>query len=123
MSQTIQFEEAKDRVEELVEALNQHSHDYYVMDAPTISDREYDLLYRELIELEETYPELVKQDSPTQRVGDGLISGFSKVEHSSRMLSLENAFNQDELTDFDRRVRQNATGNVDYFAEYKIDGL
>ena len=123
MSQTIQFEEAKNRVEELVEALNLHSHDYYVMDAPTISNREYDLLYRELIELEEAYPELVKQDSPTQRVGDGLISGFSKVEHSSRMLSLENAFNQDELIDFDRRVRQNATGNVDYFAEYKIDGL
>lgn len=123
MSQSIKFEEAKDRVEELVLALNQYSHEYYVLDAPTISDREYDVLYRELVELENEYPELIKQDSPTQRVGDGLISGFEKVEHSSRMLSLDNAFNEEELADFDRRVRQKTETDFDYFAELKIDGL
>lgn len=123
MSQSINFEAAKDRVEELVLELNQYSHEYYVLDAPTISDREYDVLYRELVELEKEYPELMKQDSPTQRVGDGLISGFEKVEHSSRMLSLDNAFNTEELADFDRRVRQNTNTDFAYFAELKIDGL
>ena len=123
MSQSIKFEAAKERVEELVQILNQYSHEYYVLDAPTISDREYDVLYRELVELENEFPELVKQDSPTQRVGDGLISGFEKIEHSSRMLSLDNAFNVEELADFDRRVRQNAEDDFDYFAELKIDGL
>lgn len=123
MSQSIKFEAAKERVEELVQILNQYSHEYYVLDAPTISDREYDVLYRELVELENEFPELVKQDSPTQRVGDGLISGFEKIEHSSRMLSLDNAFNLEELADFDRRVRQNAEDDFDYFAELKIDGL
>lgn len=123
MSQSIKFEEAKDRVDELVLALNQYSHEYYVLDAPTISDQSYDLLYRELVEIENEFPELVKQDSPTQRVGDGLISGFEKIEHSSRMLSLDNAFNEEELVDFDRRVRQNTETDFDYFAELKIDGL
>lgn len=123
MSQSIEFEQAKKRVEELVLALNQYSHEYYVLDAPSISDREYDLLYRELVELETKFTELIKQDSPTQRVGDGLIEGFEKVEHSSRMLSLDNAFNQEELADFDRRVRQNTSAEFDYFAELKIDGL
>ena len=123
MSQSINFEVAKERVEELVQLLNQYSHEYYVLDAPTISDREYDIQYRELVELEKEFPELVKQDSPTQRVGDDLISGFEKIEHTSRMLSLDNAFNVEELVDFDRRVRQNASDEVDYFAELKIDGL
>lgn len=123
MSKSIEFEEAQKRVEDLVLELNKYSHEYYVLDAPTISDREYDLLYRELVELEETFPELVKQDSPTQRVGDNLIAGFEKVEHSSQMLSLENAFNFEELEAFDRRVRQNAKDSYDYFAELKIDGL
>lgn len=123
MSQSINFEAAKDRLEELVLELNQYSHEYYVLDAPTISDREYDVLYRELVELEKEYPELMKQDSPSQRVGDGLISGFEKVEHSSRMLSLDNAFNTEELADFDRRVRQNTNTDFAYFAELKIDGL
>lgn len=123
MNESIKFEEAKQRVEQLVVELNQHSHEYYVLDAPTISDAEYDQLYRELSELEETFPELVKQDSPTQRVGDGLISGFSKVEHSSQMLSLDNAFNLEELEAFDQRLRQQTETSYDYFTELKIDGL
>ncbi len=123
MNESIKFEDAKQRVEELVLELNQYSHEYYVLDAPTISDTEYDQLYRELVDLEQAFPELVKQDSPTQRVGDELISGFDKVEHSSQMLSLDNAFNLEELQAFDRRARQLANTSFDYFAELKIDGL
>lgn len=123
MSKEISFEQAQQRVEELVSELNQYSHEYYVLDAPTISDREYDLLYRELVELEQTYTELIKQDSPTQRVGDNLIEGFEKVEHSSQMLSLDNAFSLEELKDFSRRVSNQAESKFAYFAEYKIDGL
>lgn len=123
MSKEISFEQAQQRVEELVSELNQYSHEYYVLDAPTISDREYDLLYRELVDLEQTYTELIKQDSPTQRVGDNLIEGFEKVEHSSQMLSLDNAFSLEELKDFSRRVSNQAESKFSYFAEYKIDGL
>jgi len=123
MNEAINFEDARERVEELVAELNQYSHEYYVLDAPTISDAEYDQLYRELVELEEAFPELIKQDSPTQRVGDELISGFSKVEHSSQMLSLDNAFSKEELEDFAKRVADQTDDAYSYFAELKIDGL
>lgn len=123
MNESIKFEDAQKRVDDLVSKLNHYSHEYYVLDAPSISDAEYDKLYRELTQLEEAFPELVKLDSPTQRVGDGLIEGFNKVEHSSQMLSLDNAFNFDELRAFDRRVEQNADDDFEYFAELKIDGL
>ncbi len=123
MNESINFEAARKRVEELVLELNQYSHEYYVLDAPTISDAEYDQMYRELQELETLYPELITPDSPTQRVGDGLISGFEKVEHSSQMLSLDNAFNFEELEAFDRRIRQQISASFAYTAELKIDGL
>lgn len=123
MTESMNFEEARSRVNELVSELNEHSYNYYVLDAPTISDAEYDHLYRELLELEQAYPELVTPDSPTQRVGDALISGYNKVEHSSQMLSLDNAFNIEELEAFDRRVRQQVDSAFDYYAELKIDGL
>lgn len=123
MSESLNFKEAQVRVNELVFDLNQYSHEYYVLDAPTISDPDYDKLYRELLELEQLFPELVKQDSPTQRVGDELIGGFQKVEHSSQMLSLDNAFDFEELKAFDQRVTQLASQDFDYFAEMKIDGL
>jgi len=123
MNEAINFEDARERVEELVEDLNQYGHEYYVLDAPTISDAKYDQLYRELVDLEEKFPELIKPDSPTQRVGDELISGFNKVEHSTQMLSLENAFNREELQAFAERVNQQATDDYTFFAELKIDGL
>lgn len=123
MNESITFEEAKDRVDELVLELNQYSHEYYVLDAPTVSDAQYDKLYRELVDLEEKFPELVKQDSPTQRVGDELISGFEKVEHSSQMLSLANAFNLEELQAFNQRIQDQVDDAFTYFAELKIDGL
>lgn len=123
MSEAMNFEEARVKVEKLVNELNQYSYEYYVLDAPTISDQEYDQRYRTLLEIEEEYPELVKGDSPTQRVGDGLIDGFQKVEHSSQMLSLDNAFNIEELKEFDQRVKSLADHDFNYLAEMKIDGL
>jgi DNA ligase (NAD+) len=112
------------RVETLRADLRRHEHLYYVMDAPEISDAQYDALMNELKKLEAAHPELVTPDSPTQRVGGKPADGFSKVRHSRPMLSLDNAYNAEELADWDRRVRELA-GNlpVEYTAELKLDGL
>lgn len=123
MTESMNFEETRSRVDRLVSELNEHSYQYYVLDASMISDAEYDRLYRELQDLEQAHPELITPDSPTQRVGDALISGYNKVEHSSQMLSLDNAFNFEELEAFDHRVRQQVATSFDYYAELKIDGL
>jgi DNA ligase (NAD+) len=117
------FDQAKIRVDELVSKLDQYSHEYYVLDQPTIPDEEYDKLYRELVELEEAYPELIQNNSPTQRVGGTLLEGFEKVAHDTPMLSLDNAFSEDELMAFDRRVAQLVDGPYSYHCELKIDGL
>lgn len=113
----------RDRVSELRDQLNAHAHRYYVMDKPTISDQEYDLLYRELLELEQEYPELITDDSPTQRVGDQLLTGFAKVAHSQPMYSLDNVFNADEVTAFIERVQRLSEQPVNFLCECKIDGL
>ena len=112
------------RVEELRADLRKHEHLYHVMDAPVISDAEYDALMNELKKLEAEHPELVTPDSPTQRVGGKPAEGFQKVRHSRSMLSLDNAYNEDELKDWNRRVHELA-GNlpVEYTAELKLDGL
>src|SRR5690606_12855296 len=94
-----------------------------VLDKPTISDSEYDQLLQELIQLEEQFPQFVTPDSPTQRVGGQVLEGFHKVEHSVPMLSLSNAFNEQDLRDFDRRVRQAIGEDYEYVCELKIDGL
>ena len=117
------FDQAKIRVDELVSKLDQYSHEYYVLDQPTIPDEEYDKLYRELVELEEAYPELIQNNSPTQRVGGTLLEGFEKVAHDTPMLSLDNAFSEDELMAFDRRVAQLVDAPYSYHCELKIDGL
>ena len=111
-------------VEKLREQLRHHEHLYYVMDAPDISDAEYDALMNKLRALEEKHPDLLTPDSPTQRVGGKPREGFIKVRHSSLMLSLDNALNEGELRDFDRRV-QDLLGDVPfrYVAELKMDGL
>src|SRR5579859_1538420 len=111
-------------VEKLREELRRHEHLYYVLDAPEISDAEYDALMRRLQELEALHPDLAAPDSPTQRVGGKPREGFVKVRHSSPMLSLDNALNEQELRDFDRRVRE-LLGNAEfrYVAELKMDGL
>ncbi|MDP4552139.1 NAD-dependent DNA ligase LigA [Alkalihalobacillus macyae] len=115
-------EEAK-RVEELRQLLNHYNYEYHVLDQPTVPDAEYDRMMNELLTLEEENPELKTQDSPTQRVGGPPLSGFQKVEHRVPMLSLGNAFGEDELKDFDRRVRERIGENFSYVCELKIDGL
>jgi DNA ligase (NAD+) len=104
--------------------IERHDHLYYVLDAPEITDAEYDALLRRLRLLESQRPELVSPDSPTQRVGGVPREGFVRVPHSSPMLSLDNAYNEGELADFDRRVRE-LTGldRADYVTELKLDGL
>src|ERR1700690_659425 len=108
----------------LREALRHHESLYYVLDRPEISDAEYDRLMQRLREIEATHPELITPDSPTQRVGGKPREGFVKVRHSAPMLSLDNALNEAELRDFDRRVRQ-LLGDAPYryVAELKLDGL
>ena len=112
------------RVAQLHDLLRHHEYQYYVLDNPTIGDQEYDTLMNELKALEAAHPELLTADSPTQRVGGRPAEGFQKVPHSRPMLSLDNAYNEEELRDWDRRVHELA-GNlpVTYIAELKLDGL
>lgn len=114
---------ASDQIDKLREKIRHHEHLYYVMDAPEITDAEYDLLMQELKKLEEAHPELVKPDSPTQRVGGKPREGFRKQEHSRPMLSLDNAYNEDELRAWDRRVHELAGAKVEYVCELKLDGM
>ena len=112
------------QVEQLREVLRHHEHQYYVLDAPEITDAEYDALMRRLQALETQHPELLTPDSPTQRVGGKPREGFIKVLHSSSLLSLDNALNEAELRDFDRRVRDLLGGApYHYVTELKLDGL
>ncbi|MCM3669668.1 NAD-dependent DNA ligase LigA [Mesobacillus maritimus] len=117
------FQTAKTRAAELHKLLNQYGYEYYVLDQPSVPDAEYDRLLHELIDIEAEFTELKTADSPTQRVGGDILEMFNKVEHSSQMLSLGNAFNEQDLRDFDRRVRQAVGDDVSYVCELKIDGL
>ncbi|MDD3036038.1 MAG: NAD-dependent DNA ligase LigA [Candidatus Saccharimonadaceae bacterium] len=114
----------KERVLELTKLLEQYNHEYYVLDNPSVSDAEYDRLINELILLEEKNPELKSPFSPTQRVGGKVLSEFEKITHKRSMLSLANAFNEKDIRDFDRKVKE-ALGiaSVTYVCEMKIDGL
>ncbi|MDJ0918964.1 MAG: NAD-dependent DNA ligase LigA [Woeseiaceae bacterium] len=115
----------QERLEALREQLRHHSYLYHVLDDPEIPDIEYDRLMRELQSLEADHPELITSDSPSQRVGDKPIAGFSTVTHRLPMLSLDNAFSEEELRDFDQRVRKRldlADGEIEYAAEPKLDG-
>src|SRR3546814_581421 len=115
---------SRDRAEALRATLHAHNHRYYVLDDPQVSDAEYDALFRELQQLESDFPELLTADSPTQRVGGAPLKMFAAVHHRLPMQSLNNAFDDDELRDFDRRVRDGlAVPIVDYVAEPKLDGL
>jgi len=116
--------DAATEIEKLREEIRRHEHLYYVLDAPQISDAQYDALIHRLQDLEAKHPELVTPDSPTQRVGGKPREGFVKVQHSSPMLSLDNALNEEELLAFDRRVRELLEGaKYRYVAELKMDGL
>lgn len=112
------------RIEELRELLNQYSYEYHVLDTPTVDDAVYDGLFNELKQLEAAHPELVTSDSPSQRVGNKLLEGFSKVTHSKRMLSLNDVFDKDEVKAWARRMDKLMPGTQhEFFADIKMDGL
>lgn len=116
------MEEKKKRIAELVEIINKASYEYYLNDNPSITDQEYDDYYSELLRLEEAYPELKREDSPTIRVGGEALSKFEKVEHKTPMLSFDDIFNEDEIIAFDERIRK-SINNPTYTVEPKMDGL
>src|SRR5262245_7215644 len=110
--------------ERLKKTLERHDRLYYVETAPEIGDREYDALYKSLLDAEKAHPEWVTPDSPSQRVSETPLGGFATVRHSSPMLSLDNGYSLDELREFDARVRKGLDADVvDYTVELKIDGI
>lgn len=115
----------KQELNKLRDALNEHNHRYYVLDEPTISDAEYDQLFRKLKLLEDKHPELITPDSPTQRIGAEPLKAFAKVIHDIPMLSLDNAFSEEELIAFDKRVkdRLKTEDDIQYCCEPKLDGV
>ena len=112
----------KNRMSELVTLLNRYAHEYYTKDTPSVSDSEYDQLYRELVSLEDKYPNDILPDSPTHRVGGKVLDGFEKYQHQYPLYSLQDAFSRAELEAFDERVRKEFP-EVIYLCELKIDGL
>lgn len=117
-------EEVSHKIELLKESINKFDYHYYILNDPLISDYEYDLLYNQLLEIENDYPEFITPDSPTQRVGKDLTKEFKPIRHLVPMLSLTNTYKEDELYDFDRRVCENLPSDsvVEYTVEFKIDG-
>ena len=117
-------EKFKKKIKELIEKINTFDYQYYVLDNPSISDFEYDKIYRALVDLENSNPDLIQPDSPTQRVGGKALESFESVIHRQAMLSLNNAFEEDELIAFDKRIKD-AIGidEVEYAVEPKFDGL
>ncbi len=121
--------DAQKTINSLVDALNEHSHRYYVLSKPTVSDAEYDRLFRELEALEAKYPELIRADSPTQRVGSAPLDEFKTVPHEVPMLSLNNALTMDELVEFDAQVTRFlekdgvTSSEIEYCVEHKFDGV
>ncbi len=112
----------KNRIDELIQIINQASYEYYVLDNPTMTDQEYDDYYKELLSLEEKYPEFKREDSPTNRVGGEVIDKFEKVTHEKPMLSFDDIFNEEEVIAFDERIRKTIK-NPTYTVEPKMDGL
>ena len=116
--------EAKKRIENLTKEIEHHNRLYYIEDKPAISDFEFDQLLEELITLEKKFPELIRPDSPTQRVGGGLTKVFKSIAHEFPMLSLSNTYSEQELRDFDERVKKGLDGeSYEYFCELKFDGV
>src|SRR5215470_2710421 len=116
--------EAKTRHAQLVDEIRGHDHAYYVLAQPTITDQDYDRLYRQLLDLEKQFPDLITPDSPSQRVGGQPLKAFKPLQHLQPMLSLDNTYSQDELREFVERVQRllpNET--LDWVVEPKVDGL
>ncbi|HDL09633.1 MAG TPA: NAD-dependent DNA ligase LigA, partial [Candidatus Omnitrophica bacterium] len=118
------LEKIKKEIEELREKIRYHDYKYYVENMPEISDQAYDALYKKLKELEEKYPQFITPDSPTQRIGGKPLEEFKTVKHRIPMLSMDNTYSEDELRDFDRRVKKLLPKQeVHYVVELKIDGV
>ncbi|MES2689889.1 MAG: NAD-dependent DNA ligase LigA, partial [Bacteroidota bacterium] len=115
--------EAKLRIDELVTIINGHNHNYYVLSHPTISDFDFDHLLKELEALEVQYPHLADDQSPTRKVGGDITKNFVQVMHKYRMMSLGNTYSEEELEEFDQRVRKGVGEEVEYVCELKYDGL
>lgn len=115
-------EEARVRIEKLRKELNDHNHKYYVLSQPSISDFGYDLLMQELITLENKYPELYNENSPSQRIGDDTSKEFEQILHKYPMMSLGNTYSREELTEFDKRVKKTIGTHIEYVCELKYDG-
>ena len=111
-----------DRMNELIDIINEADYNYHTLDNPTITDQEYDSYLRELFEIEEAHPEWVREDSPTQHAGGKIIEGFEKVQHKIPMMSLSDVFSESELIAFDERIKKEGI-NPEYMCELKIDGL
>ena len=111
-----------DRMNELIDIINEADYNYHTLDNPTITDQEYDKYLRELFEIEEAHPEWVREDSPTRHAGGKIIEGFEKVSHKIPMMSLSDVFNESELINFDERIKKEGI-NPEYMCELKIDGL
>lgn len=112
----------KERMEELIEIINEADYNYHTLDNPTITDQEYDRYLRELFEIEEAHPDWIREDSPTQHAGGKIIEGFNKVTHKIPMMSLSDVFSESEVIAFDERIRKEGI-NPEYMCELKIDGL
>ena len=110
------------RIEDLIKLINKASYEYYLLDSPTITDQEYDDAYNELLYLEEKYPNLKRNDSPTLRVGGKALDKFEKVKHETPMLSFDDIFNEEEIILFDEKIRKTII-NPQYTLEPKMDGL
>lgn len=116
---------AKSRHDKLVKEIREHDYAYFVLDQPRISDRDYDRLYQELLEIEQNFPELLTANSPSQRVGGTALSKFEKMPHKTPMLSLSNTYNIEEIVEFDKRIKKflSTTDDIEYFCDLKFDGL
>ena len=112
----------KERMNELIDIINEADYNYHTLDNPTITDQEYDNYLRELFEIEEEHPEWIREDSPTQHAGGKVIDGFKKIKHNIPMMSLSDVFSESELISFDERIRKEGI-NPEYMCELKIDGL
>lgn len=115
--------EAKIRIEELSKEIDKHNYNYYVLSQPIIGDYDFDVKLRELIDLETKFPKLKKPDSPTQRVGGEITKEFKQVTHKYQMLSLGNTYSENEIIDFDQRIRKILTDDPEYVCELKYDGV
>ncbi|RLB71888.1 MAG: DNA ligase (NAD(+)) LigA, partial [Deltaproteobacteria bacterium] len=120
-----QFKAAQQQHQELAQQLHHHNYQYHTLDQPEISDAEYDQLMQQLLAIENQYPELATPESPSQRVGSTPLEGFTEATHASPMLSLENAFNGEDLKSFDSRIKRflAQTDDLEYICEPKLDGV